>query len=180
MNWHKSSIHVSFFNKVCKHLQLSGLIPPIHGKIWRIPLTQDTKPTKFLFLYIYPFSSKLATLFSDFDFNSVIFKFLCSFMEVFKFFVLLHYLHFYRHTMVIPTRNVRCIIPFEAFIFHKYIFKNFIQSSAQMDMPIGVRGTVMKNENGAVFPFFKIFKINPILFPPLYSLRFLLFKICFH
>src|SRR4030042_1606791 len=111
------------------------LISKIHCQIGIFPLTKDSKAFKFFSLNSHKFGGIIPTLFPDFNNGKI------SFFRTKAF---LH-LMFNGQPVTIPTWNVPAVEASHKLRFHNKIFQDFIQSSPEVNVPIGIRRNIVKN-----------------------------------
>jgi hypothetical protein len=82
--------------------------------------------------------------------------------------------------MTIPSRNIRGIESSHLFGFNDDILQNLVKGGTHVNMPVGIRGTVMEHIALPAFRRFSddLIKILPV--PLLTYFRFLLDQIGFH
>ncbi len=77
-----------------------------------------------------------------------------------------------RHTVRIPARYIGGIVAPGEFIFQDDILQDLVQSMAQMDLPVGIRRSVMQDEFLMARMGFQSFFIDIILLPEFQESRF--------
>ncbi len=146
------------------------LVVKRHGEVWVVPLAEHAQPFELLALNVDEPFSILSAVLPDFH---------LSHGELLLAQFLVH-LVFNWQPMAVPPRDIDSIEAAHLAALDDHVLQDLIESGPQMNVPVGVRGTIMQDVTGAILGTLPQPLVKPHLFPPRQNLRFTLGEVGLH
>ena len=135
INGLKSLVDVAFFIHLAEHFDFNGLKSGIHRRIRMFPIAENAETLELFHLNVNEIVRKLMTSVSELG-NRHLFSVQFIFFD---------YCAFDRHTVVIPTGDIRSLKAADRLITDYKVFQNLVHRRPHVNVSVRERRTVMKN-----------------------------------
>ena len=163
-------IDVAFFSHFAKYADLFSFNVGIQSYIGIFPVAKNAQTFEVFALQIDEAQSVIMALTTQ----SQVINFFTVQAQFFDCSV------FDRHTVSIPTRNIRSVETTSVFVFNDDIFQDFVQSMTHVDFAVCIRRAIVKDEFFTTCMQFLFFPVDFVFFPELFEFRFALRQVCTH